>query len=89
MGLLKQQQELSLNTLPAFGFLTSSWDAFSSLRKGDNLVLLQLDMLRLAVAMGGLPFSGEKGRRDGWAGEGGTGKRGGRGSCDLDVKMNK
>lgn len=62
MGLLKQQQELSLNTLPAFGFLTSSWDAFSSLRKGDNLVLLQLDMLRLAVVHGGaFPFQGRKG----------------------------
>lgn len=67
MGLLKQQQELSLNTLPAFGFLTSSWDAFSSFSKGDNLVLLQLNMLRLAVVHGRPSlFRGEREKR--WMG---------------------
>lgn len=54
------------------------------------LVLLQLDMLGLADVYGRPPlFGGEKGRKDGYGkrtGEGGTGKRRGRGSCELDVK---
>lgn len=70
MGLIRRKQGLSLTILPAFGPLPPNWATLSILNR-RSLILLQVDMPRLMIFMGGgLPFSEENGKRDEW-GKGG------------------
>ena len=85
-GTPKVGKGLSLITLPAFGSLSPNWAALSSLsERGCTHSCCSLICQGWLMPIGGLPFSGEKGRK---GGEGGKvrGRRGGRGSCDRDVK---
>lgn len=47
--------------MPALRILSPNWATLSSLKSRCNLVLLQIDMSKLVISRGGLPFFKEKG----------------------------